>query len=63
MNGDAVPHAAWVLVIEDLRDQAELWSDMCSNAGWNTTTVATGIGGYRRPCEIRPTIILLDHAA
>ena len=61
MNDHVVStHTAWVLVIEDLRDQAELWSDICANAGLNSTTVATGIGGYRRACEIRPAIILLD---
>jgi CheY-like chemotaxis protein len=61
MSDDGVSiHTAWVLVIEDLRDQAELWSDICANAGLNSTTVATGIGGYRRACEIRPAIILLD---
>ena len=54
------PNTAWVLVIEDLRDQAELWSDTCANAGLNSTTAATGIAGYRRACEIRPAIILLD---
>jgi CheY-like chemotaxis protein len=35
-------------------------ADICANAGLNSTTIATGIGGYRRACEIRPAIILLD---
>jgi twitching motility two-component system response regulator PilH len=50
----------WVLVIEDLRDQAELWSDVCAEAGLNAMTAATGVQGYRRACDSQPAIILLD---
>lgn len=35
-------HARWVLVIEDLRDQAELCLDVCAQAGLNTTAAAAG---------------------
>lgn len=38
---------ACVLVIDDLRDQAELWADLCAEAGLNTMTAATGLQGYR----------------
>ncbi len=51
---------AWVLVVEDLRDQAELWSDVCTEAGLNAMTAATGVQGYRRACESQPALILLD---
>src|SRR4051812_34812849 len=50
----------WVLVIEDLRDQAELWSDVCAEAGLNAMTAATGVQSYRRACDSQPAIILLD---
>jgi len=51
---------AWVLVIEDLKDQAELWSDVCAEAGLNAMTAPTGVAGYRRACDAQPAIILLD---
>lgn len=50
----------WVLVVEDLRDQAELISDLCAEAGLNVTTAATGAQGYRRARDSQPAIILLD---
>ena len=50
----------WVLVIEDLRDQAELWSDVCAEAGLNVMTAATGVQGYERACDSQPALILLD---
>jgi twitching motility two-component system response regulator PilH len=53
-------NAAWVLVIEDLRDQAELWSDVCAEAGLNATTAANGVQGYQKACSSPPAIILLD---
>ena len=53
-------NTAWVLVIEDLRDQAELWSDVCAEAGLNAMTAATGIQGYARACDAQPALILLD---
>jgi CheY-like chemotaxis protein len=56
------PANAWVLVIDDLRDQAELWSDVCTEAGLNTMTAATGLKGYHRACDTQPAIILLDLA-
>lgn len=52
--------SAWVLVIEDLRDQAELWSDVCAEAGLNATTAANGVQGYQKACSSPPAIILLD---
>jgi CheY-like chemotaxis protein len=52
----------WVLVIEDLRDQAELWSDVCAQAGLNAMTAATGLQGYRRAVDAHPALILLDLA-
>lgn len=55
-----VTDAAWVLVIEDLRDQAELWSDVCAEAGLNAMTAATGVQGYQRARDSQPSIILLD---
>ena len=51
---------AWVLVIEDLRDQAELLSDVCAEAGLNAMTAATGVQGYRKALDSQPAIILLD---
>ena len=42
---------AWVLVIEDLKDQAELWSDICAEAGLNAMTEPTGVVGYWRGCD------------
>jgi two-component system, cell cycle response regulator DivK len=51
---------AWVLVIEDLRDQAELLSDVCAEAGLNAMTAATGAQGCRRARDTRPAAILLD---
>src|SRR6266487_1008449 len=50
----------WILVIEDLRDQAELWSDVCVEAGLNAMTAATGVQGYERACDSQPALILLD---
>ncbi len=50
----------WVLVIEDLRDQAELWSDVCADAGLNAMTASTGVQGYHRARDNQPAIILLD---
>jgi two-component system, cell cycle response regulator DivK len=54
--------SAWVLVIEDLRDQAELWSDVCAEAGLNVTTAATGEQGYRKARDSHPAVVLLDLA-
>jgi CheY-like chemotaxis protein len=51
---------AWVLVIEDLRDQAELCADVCAEAGLNTMTAANGGQGLRKASELQPSIILLD---
>lgn len=51
---------AWVLIIEDLRDQAELWADVCAEAGLNAMTAATGEHGYRRARDTQPALILLD---
>lgn len=53
-------NTAWVLVIEDLRDQAELWADVCAEAGLNAMTAATGVQGHRRAHDLLPAIILLD---
>jgi twitching motility two-component system response regulator PilH len=50
----------WVLIIEDERDQAELWSDVCAEAGLNAMTAPTGRQGYQRACDSQPAIILLD---
>src|SRR6266508_1595078 len=50
----------WVLVIEDLKDQAELWSDVCAEAGLNAMTSATGVQGYLKARDSQPAIILLD---
>lgn len=52
--------SAWVLVIEDLKDQAELWSDVCAEAGLNVTTAANGVQGHQKACSSHPAIILLD---
>jgi len=52
--------ARWVLVIEDLRDQAELCLDVCTQAGLNATAAATGAQGYKKACNTRPDLILLD---
>jgi DNA-binding response OmpR family regulator len=52
--------SAWVLIIEDLKDQAELCSDVCAETGLNAMTATTGALGYRRACDTRPAIILLD---
>ena len=52
--------SAWVLVVEDLRDQAELWSDVCAEAGLNVTTAATGEQGYRKARDGQPALVLLD---
>ena len=57
---DRSSHARWVLVIEDLRDQAELCLDVCAQAGLNTTAAATGAQGYKKACNTRPDVILLD---
>jgi CheY-like chemotaxis protein len=51
---------AWVLVIEDLRDQAELCTDICAEAGLNTMTAANGGQGLRKASELQPSVILLD---
>ena len=53
-------NTAWVLVIEDLRDQAELCADVCAEAGLNTMTAANGGQGLRKASELQPSIILLD---
>jgi DNA-binding response OmpR family regulator len=52
--------SVWVLVIEDARDQAELCSDVCTEAGLNAMTAATGVQGYRKACDLQPAIIVLD---
>ena len=51
---------AWVLIVEDARDQAELCSDICAEAGLNAMTAATGIQGYRKARELQPAMIVLD---
>jgi CheY-like chemotaxis protein len=51
---------AWVLVVEDLRDQAELWADVCAEAGLNAMTASNGAQGYRRARETQPAVVLLD---
>lgn len=51
---------AWVLVVEDLKDQAELWSDVCAGAGLNAMTAATGMQGCLRARDVQPALILLD---
>lgn len=50
----------WVLVIEDIPDQAELWSDICAQASLNAMTATTGVKGYQRAADLQPAIILLD---
>ena len=52
--------SAWVLVVEDLRDQAELWSDVCAEAGLNVTTAATGEQGCKKARDSHPAVVLLD---
>ena len=52
--------SAWVLIIEDARDQAELCSDICTEAGFNAMTAATGVQGYRKACDLQPAVIVLD---
>jgi hypothetical protein len=37
-----------VLVIVDLRDQPERWTDVCAEAGLNPMTVATGLATCNR---------------
>jgi DNA-binding response OmpR family regulator len=51
---------AWVLVIEDARDQAELCADVCAEAGLNAMTAGTGVQGYRKAVDLQPAIIVLD---
>jgi DNA-binding response OmpR family regulator len=51
---------AWVLVIEDDRDQAELCADVCANAGLNAMTVGTGLQGYWKARYLQPAVIILD---
>ena len=53
-------NTAWVLVIEDLRDQAELWSDVCAEAGLNAMTAATGVQGCEKARDSQPAVIVLD---
>src|SRR5437762_6919412 len=53
-------NTAWVLVIEDVRDQAELWSDVCAEAGLNAMTAATGVQGYEKARDSQPAVIVLD---
>jgi hypothetical protein len=36
---------AWVLVVEDLRDQAELCADVCAEAGLSAMTASNGAQG------------------
>jgi two-component system, cell cycle response regulator DivK len=52
--------SAWVLVVDDLRDQAELWSDVCAEAGLNVTTAATGEQGCKKARDGHPSVVLLD---
>ena len=52
--------SAWVLIIEDARDQAELCSDICTEAGFNAMTAATAVQGYRKACDLQPAVIVLD---
>jgi CheY-like chemotaxis protein len=53
-------NTAWVLVVEDLRDQAELFADVCAEAGLNAMTASNGAQGYRRAREPQPAVVLLD---
>ena len=54
------PFSGWILVIEDVRDQAELWSDVCAEAGLNAMTASTDLQGYQRARNTQPALILLD---
>jgi two-component system, cell cycle response regulator DivK len=54
------PASLWVLVVEDQRDQAELCSDICAEAGLNAMTAATGAAGVDRARDTEPVLILLD---
>ena len=56
----ASPTKTWVLVIEDVKGQAELWSDICADTGLNAVTASASVKGYRRSLESQPAIILLD---
>jgi DNA-binding response OmpR family regulator len=51
---------AWVLVIEDDRDQADLCADVCAGAGLNAMTVGTGLQGYWKARYLQPAVIILD---
>ena len=56
----------WVLVIEDIPDQAELWSDICAQASLNAMTATTGVKGYQRAADLQQrlrmrSIILWSH--
>jgi DNA-binding response OmpR family regulator len=51
---------AWVLVIEDDRDQAELCAGVGANAGLNAMTVGTGLQGYWKAHYLSPAVIILD---
>jgi len=51
---------AWVLVIEDVRDQSELYADVCAEASLNAMTAGTGVQGYRKARDLQPAIIILD---
>ena len=53
-------NSAWVLIIEDVRDQADLGADVCVEAGLNAMTAATGVERYRRACDLQPAVIVLD---
>jgi hypothetical protein len=48
MSSSGFAKNGWVLVIEDTRDQAELWSDVCLEAGLNTIATPTGVQGVSR---------------
>jgi PAS domain S-box-containing protein len=52
----------WVLVVEDDRDQAELYADICAQAGLNVMTAATGGQAYRKARDLEPALIVLDLA-
>jgi DNA-binding response OmpR family regulator len=51
---------AWVLVIENDRDQAELCADVCTDAGLNAMAVGTGLQGYWKARYLQPAVIILD---
>src|SRR5207237_10123399 len=53
-------NTACVLVIEYLRDHAELWSDVCAEAGLNAMTAATGVQGCEKARDSQPAVIVLD---